>query len=209
MRTVAGLFEDHQQADRAIDLLRGRGFSNDEISVVAREQSISQQRTAGSTTTDESIGASKIAGIGGGAALGGLVGMLVGLGALAIPGVGPVIAAGTLAGALGSTAVGAGIGATAGGLIGALDDAGFERHESEMLAEGVKRGGILVTVRAEDQRALEAQDLLQQAGAIDLHIRRSEWQQSGWQSFDGTSEPGADYPTFSSSSRTSGRIDNR
>jgi uncharacterized membrane protein len=81
-------------------------------------------------------------------------------------------------------AAGAGIGAAAGGLIGALSDLGLPEEETNVYAEGIKRGGILVMVQTEDEERNEIEDLLHEAGAIDVNIRRAEWQQSGWQRFE-------------------------
>jgi hypothetical protein len=119
MKTVVGLFENYTDADRAVSELNSRGFTRNEISVAARDNAI-RDRMVGTAGEERAVAESAGAGAVGGAVVGGLGGLLVGLGALAIPGVGPVIAAGTLATALGSTAAGAGIGAAAGGLIGAL-----------------------------------------------------------------------------------------
>src|SRR5690606_38716981 len=110
-------------------------------------------------------GAAEGAGVGAGigAVLGGLGGLLVGLGALTIPGIGPVIAAGPLAAALTGLA-GAGAGAVAGGvtggLIGALTGLGVPEENAQYYAEGIRRGGVLVTARVADNRTSEAVDIL-------------------------------------------------
>jgi uncharacterized protein (TIGR02271 family) len=96
--------------------------------------------------------------------------------ALAIPGFGPVIAAGPIAAAL----TGAGIGAAAGGLIGGLKNAGVSDEDAEYYAEGVRRGGVLLTARTSDTLAHNAIDILDSAGAIDVDERASEWRTSGW-----------------------------
>ena len=104
---------------------------------------------------DRAEGAAAGAGIG--ATLGGVAGLLAGLGMLAIPGIGPVVAAGWLA----STAAMAAAGGTAGGLIGALTQAGHDENEAHAYAEGVQRGGTLVTVRVDDSRAATAEAIMQ------------------------------------------------
>ena len=111
-----------------------------------------------------------------GAAIGGGLGLLAGLAALAIPGFGPVIAIGPIATAL----AGAGIGAAAGGLIGGLTEAGVPEHHAEYYAEGVRRGGVLVTVRTTDALADRAADILDDAGAMDVDERAAQWQSGGW-----------------------------
>ena len=105
-----------------------------------------------------------------------------------------MITVGTLATALGLTAAqGAGIGAAAGGLIGALTDLGFSEEQTNVYAEGIKRGSILVTVHTEDEERNEVADLLHEAGAVDVNTRRAEWQQSAWHSFEGMPEADKNY----------------
>ncbi|MFC6773129.1 hypothetical protein ACFQFE_03705 [Methylobacterium gregans] len=108
--------------------------------------------------------------------LGGGAGLLAGLGLLAIPGVGPVVAAGWLV----ATVTGAGVGAAAGGLIGGLTGAGLSQHEAETYAEGVRRGGTLVTARVDDGLADRALAILDKHGSIDLDERAQGWRAEGW-----------------------------
>jgi uncharacterized protein (TIGR02271 family) len=116
-------------------------------------------------------------GAGAGAALGGAAGLLVGLAALPIPGIGPIIAAGPIAAAL----AGAGVGAVAGGGIGALTNMGIPEHEAHTLAEGIRRGGTLVTVSADDDdMADKAVEIMRDHGAIDIDERSRQWRTSGW-----------------------------
>jgi hypothetical protein len=124
-------------------------------------------------------------GAGTGAVLGGIAGLLVGAGALAIPGIGPIVAAGPLAAAL----TGAGLGAAAGGLIGALAGWGIPEEEAGLYAEGVRRGGTLVGVTAEGARVQKAADILERNGAVDIERRSAEWRESGWTGYDKDAEP--------------------
>jgi hypothetical protein len=193
MKTVVGLFENYTDADRAVSELNTRGFNRNEISVAARDSAL-RDRVVGTAGQERAVAESAGAGAVGGAVVGGLGGLLVGLGALAIPGVGPVIAAGTLATALGSTAAGAGIGAAAGGLIGALVGLGIPEDDAHFYAEGVKRGGVLVTVQASDDRATEALNIMRKARAVDVDTQRQTWTESGWAGrFDETMEPDERY----------------
>ena len=114
---------------------------------------------------------------------------MVGLGALLIPGVGPVIAAGPLATVLGLTAAGAGIGAAAGGLIGALTHAGVPEDDANYYAEGVRRGGTLVMVASPDEQAQNAYDIMQTHGAVDIDERGEDYRNSGWKGFDHNAQP--------------------
>jgi hypothetical protein len=143
---------------------------------------------------DQPTGAVQGAGVGAGigAALGGIGGLLVGLGALAIPGIGPVIAAGPLAAALGGIA-GAGVGAVAGGaaggLIGGLTDMGVTETQAGYFAEGVRRGGTLLTVRTEDPITERAKDVMNRHHPVDVNERAAEWRQGGWTGFSPTVTP--------------------
>jgi Heat induced stress protein YflT domain len=200
MKTVVGLFENYTDADRAVSELNTRGFNRNEISVAARDNAI-RDNLVGTTGRERAVGESAGAGAVGGAVVGGLGGLLVGIGALAIPGVGPVIAAGTLATALGATAAGAGIGAAAGGLIGALVGIGIPEEDANFYAEGVKRGGVLVTVQTSDDRATEALNIMRRARAVDVDSQRQTWGESGWNGrFDETLEPDERY-TWTSRAR--------
>jgi uncharacterized membrane protein len=199
MKTVVGLFEYYQDAERAVNELTNRGFARNEISVAARDNVLRSRAVGGrETAVAESAGAGAV----GGAAVGGIAGLLVGLGALVIPGIGPVVTAGTLATALASTAAGAGIGAAAGGLIGALVGLGIPEEDAQFYAEGVKRGGVLVTVQTSDDRAQEALNILRQANAVDVDTQRRAWVEGGWNRFDERTLPDEDYPRFSNRPRT-------
>jgi hypothetical protein len=124
-----------------------------------------------------------------GAVTGGVVGGAAGLAAslmgLAIPGIGPIIAAGPIV----SLLTGAGVGAVAGGLIGGLTDLGVSRPDAEYYAEAVRRGGALVTVRADDARADRAADIMRSHGAIDIERRAEQWRERGWTGFDEKAQP--------------------
>jgi hypothetical protein len=110
--------------------------------------------------------------------------MLAGLGVLAIPGLGPVIAGGWLfAAAIGATA-GAGVGAAAGGLIGALTGAGVPEADAHVYAEGVRRGGALVTVRVDADGVDIASAVLREAKGVDIADRRRLYENEGWRGFD-------------------------
>jgi uncharacterized protein YcfJ len=124
-----------------------------------------------------------------GAVTGGVVGGAAGLAAslmgLAIPGIGPIIAAGPIV----ATLTGAGVGAVAGGLIGGLTDMGVSKADAEYYAEAVRRGGALVTVRADDSRAERAAEVMREHGAIDIERRAEKWRERGWTGFDDKAAP--------------------
>ncbi|MFL5461201.1 MAG: YsnF/AvaK domain-containing protein [Gemmatimonadales bacterium] len=155
--TVVGLFHNQADAERAIQRLKERGFAENQIGVAIKDRSKQEDLIEG-TGTQAAEGAATGA-IGGGV-LGGVIGLLAGVGALAIPGVGPIIAGGTLA----STLAGAGIGAAAGGLLGALVGMGVPEEDAKHFDQGFRAGGTLVTVSA-GNRAEEARTCLYESGA--------------------------------------------
>ena len=155
--TVVGLFHNQADAEQAIQRLKDADFSENQIGVAMRDRD-RQQQLVEDTGTQVAEGAA--AGALGGGILGGVLGLLTGVGALAIPGVGPIIAGGTLA----STLAGAGIGAAAGGLLGALVGMGIPEEDARHFDQGFRAGGTLVTVNA-GTRAGEARECLYESGA--------------------------------------------
>jgi hypothetical protein len=177
MRTVTALFDTHDHASSAIRALKDAGFSSADISLVANN-------VTGELADDMDAGEGAAAGAGVGAVAGGGAGLLAGLGTLAIPGIGPVIAGGwLLATAIGAVA-GAAVGGVAGGLLGALANAGVPEEEAHIYAEGVRRGGTLVSVRADDTRADTAAAILQNSAGVDIDRRREDYVAEGWGGFD-------------------------
>ncbi|HJU23775.1 MAG TPA: hypothetical protein VJ891_14815 [Casimicrobiaceae bacterium] len=120
-----------------------------------------------------------------GGVVGGAAGLAASLAGLAVPGIGPIIAAGPIV----SLLTGAGVGAVAGGLIGGLTDMGVPRADAEYYAEAVRRGGALVTVRADDARAERAAEMMRSHGAIDIERRAEQWRERGWTGFDENAAP--------------------
>ena len=192
-KTVVGLFDTTAEAQSALQELINIGFQRSDISLVANDAKgeYANYREVGGTGGSAAEGAG--AGAVGGGVLGGVFGLLVGVGALAIPGIGPVLAAGPLAAALGaagaSTLVGAGIGAAAGGIIGALVGAGIPEEDAGFYAEGVRRGGTLVLVKSSDDMAQRAFDAMRRYGAVDVDKRSGSWRETGWKAFDPKAEP--------------------
>lgn len=179
MRTVVALFDKIEDAQRAVMALTDHGFIRDNINMIASDaDSTYAQNLDAMKHEDVSGGAATGAGIG--AVIGGLSGLLVGLGALMIPGIGPVLAAGPIVSAL----AGAGVGAVAGGLVGALVDMGIPEEHAQYYAEGIRRGGTLVSVRSEDERAEEARDLLNRFSPVDIQNRAGTWRNQGWTGFN-------------------------
>ncbi len=214
-RTVVAMFNSFMEAQDAVQDLMDNGIPRDHISVVGNdtrgEYSRAYGTTTANTTYDEDSAAAEGAGAGavGGTVVGGVLGLLVGIGALAIPGIGPVIAAGPLIAAIGATAAGAGIGAAAGGLLGALVGAGVPEEDAHLYAEGVRRGGTLVTVTTDEATANRAYSVLHRHNAVDVDERGAAYRNEGWERFNPNAEPynaaagAGSYPTDSDRSEWS------
>lgn len=181
-QTLTGLFDTYEDASRAVSSLEGLGVPHGDVSIVSNNA-----HDRWSSNDDRVTDSSTAAGTGAtaGTVLGGGAGLLAGLGLLAIPGVGPVVAAGWLV----ATLTGAGVGAAAGGLLGGLTGAGVSHEDAHVYAEGVRRGGTLVTARVADDKAASARSVLQQ-GAVDPAQRRTAYQAGGWKGYD------ADAPAY-------------
>ena len=174
MKTISRLYKDYDTGARVVDELERAGIPHDDISIIANNESgwFDRDRTTAGIGRDhdrdhdgrDDRAEGAVAGAGIGATLGGVAGLLAGLGLLAIPGIGPVVAAGWLA----STAAIAAAGGTAGGLIGALTQAGVGEDEARTYAEGVSRGGTLVTARVEDSRAAAAEAIMQRHATTEV-----------------------------------------
>ena len=121
-----------------------------------------------------------------GAIVGGGGGLLAGLGMMAIPGVGPVVAAGWLIATAVGAVGGAAVGAAAGGIIGSMTNAGVDKREAQVYAEGVRRGGALVAARVDGADVVKARDVLARYQPVDPIAREAAYRQDGWSSFDET-----------------------
>jgi hypothetical protein len=150
------------QADRIVDQLKNANFSNNDISVLFPDKGTTKD-FAHEKNTKAPEGA--ITGAGTGGVVGGALGWIVGIGALAIPGVGPFIAAGPIMAALS----GAAIGAAAGGITGGLIGLGIPELEAKRYEGKVKEGNILLSVHTENSAEISrAKDIFTQAGAQDI-----------------------------------------
>jgi len=159
---VFGIYRSRQNVEEAVDALRSANFRNTDISVLFSEN-VGTKDFAHEKHTKVPEGSS--AGAGTGAVIGGTLGWLTGIGALAIPGVGPFIAAGPIVAAL----AGMGAGGVLGGVAGALVGMGIPEYEAKRYEGRVKEGGILLSVHCDDadwkKRAVE---VLKQTGAVDI-----------------------------------------
>jgi hypothetical protein len=179
VQTVTALYDTYDFAVSAVDALEAAGIPHSDISLVSNNV---DNRYHKDQPTHAGEDAGKGAGIG--AAVGGVGGLLTGLGLLAIPGIGPVVAGGWLVATAAGAVTGAVVGGAAGGLVGSLTGAGVPEHDANFYAEGVRRGGTLVTARVDDARATMAREILQRYKAVDPALRGRAYRESGWASFD-------------------------
>ena len=176
-KTVIGLMDNIGEAQAVVRDLVAIGIRRDDIGFMANEKDTIPSSEHLNESEGSTAASGALAGAGTGAAVGGLAGLALALAPLAIPGIGPIVAAGPIAAAL----TGAGIGAVAGGLIGGLARLGVPEEEAHYYAEGVRRGGILVTVAAEDEAQADlAVDVMKRHGAVDIDERATEWKKQGW-----------------------------
>lgn len=192
--TISRLYDDYAGASRAVRELEAAGIPQSDISIVASNADnwYSDDGKARSTTgkidrdrdgtDDRAEGAAAGAGIG--ATLGGAAGLLAGLGLLAIPGLGPVVAAGWLV----STAAVAAAGGATGGIIGALSQSGIGEDDAHVYAEGLRRGGTLVTARIPDGDRKRYEAVLDRS-AVNIRDRGAAYRKAGWKGFDPAAKP--------------------
>jgi hypothetical protein len=159
---VYGIYKSAMAAERAVDQILAAGFSNNDISVLLPDnQSSKEFAHEKNTKAPEGTAAGATAG----GVLGGALGLLAGIGSLAIPGVGPIIAAGPIMAAL----AGVGVGGAVGGLIGALVGMGIPEYEAKRYEGRVKNGGVLLSIHcAHSDDISRAKRLLDQTGAEDI-----------------------------------------
>ncbi len=154
-KSVVGLFQSKEQAEKAANDLRNKGFTENEISVVAKDDN-QQGREEGNRYTNQRVGDGTAMGAG----IGGAAGLLASAGALAIPGIGPILAIGPLAATL--------TGAVGGGIAGGLVDFGIPEERGRHYEEQVKQGRILAAIKTSDNKVEEAARILRQNGAQDV-----------------------------------------
>ena len=189
--TISRLYDSYSDAQQIVQDLEAAGLRSDDISIVASNADNWYKKGGRKTarkdrdhdgTDDRVEGAEAGAGIG--AVVGGAAGLLAGLGVLAIPGVGPVVAAGWLA----ATAAGALAGGATGGIVGALTQAGVSKEDAPVYAEGLRRGGTLLTARVPDGERSRYEAILNRS-AVDIRERGKLYRNSGWTGFDEKAKP--------------------
>jgi hypothetical protein len=188
--TISRLYNDYADAREAVRNLEAAGVEHNDINIIAsnadnwysssdrkgdKRETFPDRDLDGKDDRAEAAGA----GAGVGAAVGGAAGLLAGLGLMAIPGVGPVVAAGWLVSTL--------AGAAAGG-VGALTQAGVSKEDADIYAEGLRRGGAVVSARVPDADALRLQAIMDRS-AVNVRERAAAYRQAGWQSFNAKETP--------------------
>jgi hypothetical protein len=174
-KRAVGTFSSRQEAEQALNALNNSGFPMDKVSVIAKDADRNDQiagadvsNRAGGNEAREGAGAGAVAGT----VLGGVGGLLVGLGTLAIPGVGPFLAAGTVA----TTFAGAGVGAAAGGLVGALAGLGIPEERAQVYSNLVSQGDYLVIVDGPEEEIRRAESILSHGGIREWGVYNSPLQ---------------------------------
>jgi hypothetical protein len=184
MHTVIATYRNIAEAQKAVTDLVNAGFDRDNISLVASDaEGRYQHLTSRTDVDDHDVSAGEGALVGG--LEGGIIGVALGLGALAIPGIGPVLAFGPLIGGL----IGAGAGAVTGGLVASLIDLGIDETDAHTYAEAVRRGYTLVTVHAAEGRVNEARSILSRYDVVDIDDRAEHWRSQGWTSHEVNAKP--------------------
>ena len=178
MPTFTKVYESHWRARNVVSDLEAACIPPSRISMLANKY-VSEK----STDVDDASAPATGAGVG--AVVGGGAGLLAGLGVLAIPGLGPIIAAGWLA----PTAVGALAGGATGGIIGALVDSGVPEDHAHVYSEAVRRGGTLVSVRTDSERATAVRSILDRYDPADPDRLGEDYRKTGWKSFDPDAAP--------------------
>lgn len=171
-KTVMAVYDARSEAQSAVQALLERGFTEAEVSLISHagdgEEGLEPLQE------DEQHTASQGAATGG--VLGGLAGLLLGIGFLTVPGLGPLVVAGPIA----STLMGAVGGAVAGGFMGVLMDFGVPEDDAHIYTEAVRRGGTIVAVTAPPERTESVAATLGEFGPVDVLQRSLEWREQGW-----------------------------
>ncbi|MET0377082.1 MAG: hypothetical protein ABW128_22845 [Rhizorhabdus sp.] len=183
-QTITRLFDNYADATAAVRDLEQLGIPHDDLSIVASNADGHHGNHSAHDHDGVNDHGDVSRGVSTGAMLGGAGGLLAGLGLLAIPGLGPIVAAGWLAATAAGAGIGAAGGAATGTIVGALKEAGHDENDAHVYAEGVRRGGSLVSARVPDGLVGEAEAVLDRHGSVTATTRGASYRESGWSAFD-------------------------
>jgi len=189
-KTVVGLFGTVQEAQNTVNDLVSAGVARDQINVITRNTAAGTAGTSddplqmGRDMEEVEKGETVMQDTVAGAIFGGAGGALLGVLALAIPGLGPLLAAGPIA----ATLAGVATGAVGGAAIGAFEQAGISKEDAHVYAESIKRGNTVVAVHSDESGVMRIREILDKHGAMDVESRAEEYRQAGWSGFDHTTE---------------------
>lgn len=195
MQTITKVYDSYENARSAVDELEAAGVPMSTISVLANRDATTNSDDVESDASETEAAP----GAGVGAAVGGAAGLLAGLGLMAIPGLGPVVAAGWLA----STALGAVAGGATGGIVGSLINSGVPEDHAHVYSEAVRRGGTLVSVQAEDHNITKIHAILDNFMPVDPIKQGDNYRKDGWNKFDPAAAP---YESMRSAADREGRM---
>ncbi len=174
MQPITRVYDTYNNARKAVSELETVGVPMADISVLANQEVTRDYDDDNSRDTEVGPGA------GLGAVVGGAAGLLTGLGLMAIPGLGPVVAAGWLA----TTALGVVAGGATGGIVGSLIDAGVPEDHANIYSEAVRRGGTLVSVQTQDHNRVKVHSILDRFSPLDPVEQGVAYRNDGWNKFD-------------------------
>ncbi len=180
-KTIVALYDDIVVARQVVEDLVNANFARSSISLITNDahNQYSHYLDKDYVPKEDAVTAGEGARFG--SVVGALTGLLVGAAALTIPGLGLAIAAGPIVGAL----TGIVAGAITGGIAGALVKSGVPEDEAPYYAEGIRRGGTLISIQTSD--TLRVEDIMNRNGSTNIHERINLWRQEGWKGFDGES----------------------
>lgn len=206
-QTITRLFDSRENAENAVRDLEKAGVHKGEISILAPAAAERDERTFSDHPIVPEHHTEAGRGAGAGATLGGVIGaaggLLAGLGMIAIPGLGPLVAAGWIVTTVSGLVAGGVAGAVVGGLVGALVEAGVPEEDAHVYAEGVRRGGSLVIVQVDHHHAARVEEILSRERGVEASTKREEYRREGWTRYD----PDASAPVVASNARAQGIAD--
>jgi hypothetical protein len=175
-KRAVGIFSSHDEAEMALNELRDAGFAMNQVSIIAKDTArLNESEQIGDVQVQDLNEANQgdkgvKTGVAAGGAVGGFTGLLIGLGTLAIPGIGPIMLAGATATAIATTLAGGAIGAVAGGLVGGLVGLGIPEEQAQAYHDHVVSGSYLVIVDGTEAEILKAAEILKHKGIRDWGV---------------------------------------